>query len=82
MVTMVVEWLMRKLCESDRDLQEAGFFFFFFFFCCVCLDLKNRERERERERERYLIRDILRDFLTVFSTKNEWSMSTIRGPSA
>ena len=46
MLTMVVEWLMRKLCESDRDLQEIG------FFVCVCLDLKNTERERERERER------------------------------
>ena len=34
---------MQKLCESDRDLQETGFF-------CVCLDLKKRERERERER--------------------------------
>ena len=68
MVTMVVEWLMRKLCESDRDLQEIGFF--------VCLFRSKEQRERERERE------ILRDFLTVFRTKNEWSMSTIRGPSA
>ena len=40
MVTMIVEWLMQKLCDNDRDLQETGFF-------CVCLDL---ERERERER--------------------------------
>ena len=46
MLTMVVEWLMRKLCESDRDLQEIGFF--------VCLDLKNRERERERDFKRLL----------------------------
>ena len=51
-------------------------------FFCVYLDLKNRERERERERERDLIRDLLRDFFTVFRTKNEWSMSTIKGPFA
>ena len=63
MVTMIVEWLMQKLCDNDRYLQETGFF-------CVCLDLKNRERERERERERDLIRDLLRDFLTVFRTNN------------
>ena len=41
-----------------------------------------RSRERERERERDLIRNLLRDFFTVFRTKNEWGMTTIRGPSA
>ena len=55
MVTMIVEWLMQKLCDNDRDLQETGFF-------CVCLDLKNRERERERERERFNKRPFKRLF--------------------
>ena len=45
---------MWKLCESDRDLQEIG------FFVCAYLDLKNThtQRERERERERDLIGDL------------------------
>ena len=64
MVTMIVEWLMQKLCESDRDLQGTG------FFLCLFRSKEQRERERERERERDLIRDLLRDFLTVFRTNN------------